>query len=1132
MDPQTRFEILQPIAAGDFATVYRARDRELGREVAIKQIHAQFLQDPRHLDRYWQEAQILASLEHPHIVRIYDIVRDRGWLVLELMQGSLKQMLAGRPIDLGDLRMTLTYSAHALQFMHANGILHGDVKPSNLLVDKSQRVKLGDFGIARRIFGEHGSVVKGTTRYMAPEVVSDQFGPVGPHSDLYSLGFSAYELLCGADFDSLFPGLNMYGRDQQIAWMMWHSALDRRLPDIQRVLEGVPPDLAYVIQRLTEKDATKRYRTAEEVLADLKSGAIGPTGPSPEELAAAEAEKQRQAKRKRWLAVAACVFSVGATCAMFLIPGPEVPSQVAAPADARPTAGRVGEIDLERQIVFIQPDDGTKPHGLEFHADRDRIFVNDRKGSLTDLRHDERVEIRYLSSGGEGLFELSVQRAAESDVRSVAAAIDPEAATLALAPATEGAEPVSLYVPDSAAITLNGQSRVGGRALRLADLQPNDRVSARYIPSDEGRMVATAIAVLRRVSWEGLVMNRLPAKNQLEVRLTAVGSEPGSPSVGATKVFALAADCRLSINGQGMKGAEPWSLADLQTGDVVKLEADSLTYALAATREERAQGKVAQIDPATRVVSLQPAEGSTARKFRLAAQGTIQLEGSAETIDLAFVRPGDQVTMELATAADSSGDRLIEKLLVTPTTDPRAWAVLISQAQHDDQALPKLDQASVDIRTLRTTLTQRYRVPEAQILSLEDASRLRLTQELGDFLGKVAADSQLICVYAGLAFLDPAASPVLAPKEYDSNRPAETGTPLRWLVDQLGASAAREKLLVIDASPVIAAGTGPAIVSTYEIVEALRPKPTRPISASVLVLGSCEKGQKSRTLKPGEPSLFASTVAAAWSGAADANRDGRVSGVELVEYVVREVAQSAGAESPQRPVAWLPENRPPRLAAAAREGVFKLLSQIRAPRPSETIGEEFQAANQQAAEQPDVALAFGLVMLKHNRTPVSRPLFEKIRAEHPKCAVAHQALAWQNFLQGKPVEGLADLRQMIETLPDPLERPENEPFFLQAVELAGVLREFSLRAAEPPVDTSATKLLDQAVIARGEEAKVAYQKGIAAVRDGIKRVDELIADAPDPTKQRSLQLDRKRVTYYTTFNFAIISEYVRQAADE
>ena len=138
MPSSGRYEILGSIASGDFATVYRGRDHELGRDVAIKQIHQQYLADPRQLDRYWQEAQLLASLQHPHIMTIYDLVRERGWLILELMHGSLTQLLAGRPIDLKDLRLTLNYTLQALQAMHRHGILHGDIKPSNLLVDRNQ----------------------------------------------------------------------------------------------------------------------------------------------------------------------------------------------------------------------------------------------------------------------------------------------------------------------------------------------------------------------------------------------------------------------------------------------------------------------------------------------------------------------------------------------------------------------------------------------------------------------------------------------------------------------------------------------------------------------------------------------------------------------------------------------------------------------------------------------------------------------------------------------------------------------------------------------------------------------------------------------------------------------------------
>ena len=271
MEPAARYEIVDTIAAGDFATVYRARDRELGREVAIKQVHQQFLTDQRQLARYWQEAQLLASLQHPNIVTIYDIIRSRGWLILELMRGSLKQTAQGEPIDLDFLRVVLTDALAALQFLHENGVIHGDVKPSNLLVDARNRVKLGDFGLARRASNEEGSLVKGTTKYMAPELINPQFGAVGPASDLYSLGFSAYELICGAQFESLFPGLGSFGRDRQIAWMMWHAAADRKLPEIGKVLEGVPDDLARAVQKMIVKDPARRYQSAAEALRDLSA---------------------------------------------------------------------------------------------------------------------------------------------------------------------------------------------------------------------------------------------------------------------------------------------------------------------------------------------------------------------------------------------------------------------------------------------------------------------------------------------------------------------------------------------------------------------------------------------------------------------------------------------------------------------------------------------------------------------------------------------------------------------------------------------------------------------------------------------------------------------------------------------
>ena len=206
MEPAPRYEIVDTIASGRFRHgLSRPRPRagaRGGHQADPPAVPGR----PRQLARYWQEAQLLASLQHPNIVTIYDIVRSRGWLILELMRGSLKQTAQGEPIDLDFLRVVLAGSLSALHFLHANGVIHGDVKPSNMLVDAQNRVKLGDFGLARRASNEEGSLLKGTTKYMAPELVSAQFGAVGPASDLYSLGFSAYELMCGAQFESLFPG--------------------------------------------------------------------------------------------------------------------------------------------------------------------------------------------------------------------------------------------------------------------------------------------------------------------------------------------------------------------------------------------------------------------------------------------------------------------------------------------------------------------------------------------------------------------------------------------------------------------------------------------------------------------------------------------------------------------------------------------------------------------------------------------------------------------------------------------------------------------------------------------------------------------------------------------------------------
>src|SRR5262245_2645141 len=412
MQSHDRYEILGLIGNGDFAAVYRARDRELGRDVAIKQIHGQYMNDPRRLERFWREAQLLASLQHPNVLTIYDVVRPRGWLVLELMQGTLLDASRGQPIDLGLLRTAMSGALSALSLLHANRVIHGDIKPSNLLLDKQGRVKIGDFGLARRVASDQGSYLKGATRYMAPELVAPQFGPVGPSSDLYSLGFTAYELLCGPQqFENLFPGLDAFGRDRQIAWMMWHAAPDRKLPPVASVLDGVPPDLGHVIDHLTIKNPAQRYQSADQALADLCTQPAGPLPPRLGDDTEAAAQARKQKLRRRVVAGFALAASLLVSTLVVVMPtGSKPPRKTDEPVAIR---GVVRTLLPERQTVIVEQIGDLGPKEIMIRSD-DRVFLNSKASLLRELREADQVTVQSLRNElGKPILEIQASRPQE-----------------------------------------------------------------------------------------------------------------------------------------------------------------------------------------------------------------------------------------------------------------------------------------------------------------------------------------------------------------------------------------------------------------------------------------------------------------------------------------------------------------------------------------------------------------------------------------------------------------------------------------------------------------------------------------------------------------------------------------------
>jgi serine/threonine-protein kinase len=199
-----KYDILEEVGRGSFATVYRAYDTRLDRVVALKVLHPQLTTDPEFIQRFHQEARTAAGLYHPHIVTVHDVGEEAGQYYLVMA------FLPGRPLDQWLLEDTLPVEqavfiveqiAGALEAIHEQGLVHRDVKPGNIMVDDTGHATLLDFGIVRAAEGTgltKTMAVLGTPEYMAPEQAEiEEAVEIDWRVDIYALGVVAYEMLVG-----------------------------------------------------------------------------------------------------------------------------------------------------------------------------------------------------------------------------------------------------------------------------------------------------------------------------------------------------------------------------------------------------------------------------------------------------------------------------------------------------------------------------------------------------------------------------------------------------------------------------------------------------------------------------------------------------------------------------------------------------------------------------------------------------------------------------------------------------------------------------------------------------------------------------------------------------------------------
>ena len=260
------YEILDEIARGGMGVVYRARQVSLNRPVALKMILSGALASSEEVQRFRREAEAAANLQHPRIVSIYEVGEHDGrqYFSMEYVAGrTLSAWARERRPGPRDAAEIVARIAEAIAHAHEQGVLHRDVKPSNVLVDEHDEVHVTDFGLAKSLRGEAeltqtGQAI-GTPSYMPPEQIHGAREFVGPRSDVYSLGAVLYELLAGRP---PFTGDGVMDVLRQV--------VDDDPTPLRKLAGGVPHDLETICQKCLHKQPSHRYAGAAELADDLR----------------------------------------------------------------------------------------------------------------------------------------------------------------------------------------------------------------------------------------------------------------------------------------------------------------------------------------------------------------------------------------------------------------------------------------------------------------------------------------------------------------------------------------------------------------------------------------------------------------------------------------------------------------------------------------------------------------------------------------------------------------------------------------------------------------------------------------------------------------------------------------------
>jgi len=268
-----RYQILELLGEGGMASVYRAKHIQLDRMVAVKVMFKHLMREGNFQARFVEEARLVGQLKHPNIIHVYDFealpAEELYYMVIELINGPslseelIRLQVGGKKLAIEEVIRISHDIASALSYAHAQGMMHRDIKPGNVLLDGGQRVLLTDFGLGRMIVRDENmerltvsGAALGTPAYMAPEQALGE--AVDARSDLYSLGIVMYEMATNQ---------RPFFADTPYGIVLRHI---NEIPQSPRVFDpGLPTELENIILRSLKKSPNERYQTADELIQDL-----------------------------------------------------------------------------------------------------------------------------------------------------------------------------------------------------------------------------------------------------------------------------------------------------------------------------------------------------------------------------------------------------------------------------------------------------------------------------------------------------------------------------------------------------------------------------------------------------------------------------------------------------------------------------------------------------------------------------------------------------------------------------------------------------------------------------------------------------------------------------------------------